>query len=80
MNKAALRRQKFDMKQNHILFLLSSFIETLFRNTLRTRSYHQAILQFTSNVCLIVFKGTTFQNKANTLDIYNILSTIRDQR
>ena len=78
MNKAALRRQKFDMKQNHILFLLSSFIETLFRNTLRTRSYHQAILQF--NIWLIVFKGTTFQNKANTLDIYNILSTIRDQR
>ena len=30
MNKAALRRQKFDMKQNHILFLLSSFIETHF--------------------------------------------------
>ena len=37
-------------------------------------------IQFTSNVCLIVFKGTTFQNKTRLLDIYNILSTIRDQR
>ena len=33
MNKAALRRQKFDMKQNHILFLLSSFIQTHFFET-----------------------------------------------
>ena len=34
MNKTALWRQKFDMKQNNILFLLSSFIETHFAYSL----------------------------------------------